>query len=115
MDATSSQHDLSRLAANQPKEEFFLWGVELSRSRDQHVLKLDEDINEDEERHLLHLKQVCLGINALEGDRNVVEIHATDFSDKEQRQSSRGILDAARRRQRPGLCRGRDGRRDGAQ
>merc|ERR1719411_1571910 len=85
MDATSSQHDLSRLAANQPKEEFFLWGVELSRSRDQHILKLDEDINEDEERHLLHLKQVCLGINALEGDRNVVEIHATDFSDKEQR------------------------------
>jgi len=85
MDATSSQHDLSRLAANQPKEEFFLWGVELSRSRDQHILKLDEDINEDEERHLLHLKQVCLGINALEGDRNVVEIHATDFSDKEPR------------------------------
>merc|ERR1719403_122366 len=84
MDASYS-HDLSRLAANQPKEEFFLWGVELSRSRDQHILKLDEDINEDEERHLLHLKQVCLGINALEGDRNVVEIHATDFGDKEQR------------------------------
>merc|ERR1712055_490325 len=85
MDATSSQHDLSRLAANQPKEEFFLWGTELSRSRDQQELKLDEDINEDEERHLIHLKQVCLGINAVEGERNVIEIHATDFSDKEQR------------------------------
>jgi len=81
----ASTHDISQLAAKQPSEEFFLWGAELSRSRDQHVIKLDEDINEDEERHLLHLKQVCLGINAIEGERNVVEIHTTDFSDKEQR------------------------------
>jgi len=81
----TSSADLSQLAANQPREEFFLWGTELSRSRDQQVLKLDEDINEDEERHLIHLKQVCLGINAVEGERNVIEIHATDFSDKEQR------------------------------
>jgi len=76
---------VSRLAASQPAEEFFLWGTELSRSRDQVVLKLDEEISEDEERHLLHLKQVCLGINAIQGERNVVEIHTTDFSDKEQR------------------------------
>merc|ERR1712212_732481 len=81
----TSSADLSQLAANQPREEFFLWGTELSRSRDQQVLKLDEDINKDEERHLIHLKQVCLGINAVEGERNVIEIRATDFSDKEQR------------------------------
>merc|ERR1719391_983058 len=34
---------------------------------------------------MLLLKQVCLGINAIEGEPNVVEIHTTDFSDKEQR------------------------------
>merc|ERR1712083_608937 len=62
-----------------------MWGAELSRSRDLHVLKLDEDVNEEEEHHMLLLKQVCLGINAIEGERNVVEIHTTDFSDKEQR------------------------------
>lgn len=84
VDSTSS-NDISRLAASQPRDEFFLWGAELSRSRDQYVMKLDEDISEDEERHLLHLKQVCLGINAIEGERNVIEIHTTDFSDKEQR------------------------------
>merc|ERR1712212_1192843 len=49
----TSSADLSQLAANQPREEFFLWGTELSRSRDQQVLKLDEDINEDEQRHLI--------------------------------------------------------------
>merc|ERR1711970_806468 len=47
----TSSADLSQLAANQPREEFFLWGTELSRSRDQQVLKLDEDINDKEQRH----------------------------------------------------------------
>ena len=41
-------------------------GVLLFRSKDVYVLKLDEDINEDEERHLLLLKNFCLGINAVE-------------------------------------------------
>ena len=36
------------------------------RSKDVFVLKLDEDVNEDEERHLLLLKSFCLGINAIE-------------------------------------------------
>jgi len=77
--------DFAELAASQPREEYFLWGTELSRSKDVFVLKLDEDVNEDEERHLLLLKSFCLGINAIENERNVVEIHTTDFSDKEQR------------------------------
>merc|ERR1712133_26174 len=80
-----ASRDFLELAANQPREEYFLWGTELSRSKDVFVLKLDEDINEDEERHLLLLKNFCLGLNAIEGERNVVEIHTTDFSDKEQR------------------------------
>merc|ERR1712133_111217 len=61
-----ASRDYIELAANQPREEYFLWGTELSRSKDVFVLKLDEDVNEEEER-------------------NVVEIHTTDFSDKEQR------------------------------
>merc|ERR1711875_19801 len=80
-----ASRDFAELAASQPREEYFLWGTELSRSKDVFVLKLDEDVNEDEERHLLLLKSFCLGINAIENERNVVEIHTTDFSDKEQR------------------------------
>jgi len=86
MDASlNASRDFIELAAGQPRDEYFLWGAELSRSKDVHVLKLDEDVNEDEERHLLLLKSFCLGINAVENERNVIEIHTTDFSDKEQR------------------------------
>jgi len=81
----NASRDFVQLAANQPREDYFLWGAELSRSKDVYVLKLDEDVNEEEERHLLLLKNFCLGINATENERNVVEIHTTDFSDKEQR------------------------------
>jgi len=83
--SVDTSREVAKLTANRPKDEFFMWGAELSRSRDLHVLKLDEDVNEEEEHHMLLLKQVCLGINAIEGERNVVEIHTTDFSDKEQR------------------------------
>jgi len=82
---TLNESTASELPTKLPQEEYFLWGAELSRSHDLHVLKLDDDVNEDEEHHLLFLKQVCLGVNAKEGDRNVVEIQTTDFSDKEQR------------------------------
>jgi len=83
--SVDTSREVAKLTANRPRDEFFMWGAELSRSRDLHVLKLDEDVNEEEEHHMLLLKQVCLGINAIEGERNVVEIHTTDFSDKEQR------------------------------
>merc|ERR1712142_154641 len=63
----NASRDFVQLAANQPREDYFLWGTELSRSKDVFVLKLDEDINEDEERHLLLLKNFCLGLNAIEG------------------------------------------------
>merc|ERR1712136_439066 len=84
-DSRASDASLLEHTADLPQGEYFVWGAELSRSRDVHVLKLDGDVNDDEERHLLLLKQVCLGVNAVEGERNVVEIHTTDFSDKEQR------------------------------
>merc|ERR1712241_1279333 len=66
-DSRASDASLLEHPADLPQEEYFVWGAELSRSRDVHVLKLDEDVNE------------------VEGERNVVEIHTTDFSDKEQR------------------------------
>merc|ERR1712135_153492 len=74
----------SDFGTGMPKEEYFMWGIELSRSRDSTVLKLDE-VNDSEERHMLLLKQAVLGVNAIKGERNLVEIHTTDFEDKEQR------------------------------
>merc|ERR1712243_229611 len=44
----NASRDFVQLAANQPHKDYFLWGTELSRSKDVFVLKLDEDINEDE-------------------------------------------------------------------
>jgi len=70
--------------ADRPSEEYFFWGCELSRSRDTIVVKLDEDADEDQ-RHLLMLRHVVLGVNAIEGERNIVELQTTDFNDKEQR------------------------------
>merc|ERR1712135_158475 len=59
-DSRASDASLLEHPADLPQGEYFVWGAELSRSRDVHVLKLDEDVNVD-------------------------EIHTTDFSDKEQR------------------------------
>merc|ERR1712180_82745 len=66
-----------------PREEYKLRSVELSRARDQAILKLEDD--DDDENHLLMLKQACLGADAVAGERNVIELHTNDFSDKEQR------------------------------
>ena len=49
------------------------------RSKDVFVLKLDEDINEDEERHLLLLKNFCLGLNAIEGLQGCEKLSSPDF------------------------------------
>merc|ERR1712119_127743 len=68
-----------------PREEYKLRSVELSRARDQAILKLEDDADEDGENHLLMLKQACLGADAVAGERNVIELHTNDFSDKEQR------------------------------
>jgi len=68
-----------------PREEYKLKSVELSRARDQAILKLEDDADEDGERHLCMLKQACLGADAVAGERNVIELHTNDFSDKEQR------------------------------
>merc|ERR1712135_195820 len=65
------------------KEEYFMWGTELSRSRDATELMMDEV--DGEERHMVLFKQAVLGVNAIKDERNLVEIHTTDFEDKEQR------------------------------
>jgi len=65
------------------KEEYFMWGIELSRSRDATELMMDEI--DGEERHMVLFKQAVLGVNAIKDERNLVEIHTTDFEDKEQR------------------------------
>merc|ERR1712180_521466 len=58
-----------------PREEYKLRSVELSRARDQAILKLEDDADEDGENHLLMLKQACLGADAVAGERNVIELH----------------------------------------
>merc|ERR1712180_433889 len=57
-----------------PREEYKLRSVELSRARDQAILKLEDDADEDGENHLLMLKQACLGADAVAGERNVIEL-----------------------------------------
>merc|ERR1712136_640494 len=49
-DSRASDASLLEHPADLPQEEYFVWGAELSRSRDVHVLKLDEDVNDDKER-----------------------------------------------------------------
>ena len=70
-----------------PVERFFLWGCELSRCRDTHVLQLPADADEEAESHRLSLKSAALGINAIEKERNVVEIRFLDAKGEEQRLS----------------------------
>ena len=50
-----------------PREEYKLRSVELSRARDQAILKLEDDADEHGENHLLMLKQACLGADAVAG------------------------------------------------
>lgn len=68
-----------------PVERFFLWGCELSRSRDTHVLQFPTDADEDAEVHRLSLKSAALGLNAIEKERNVVEIRFLDAKGEEHR------------------------------
>ena len=40
---------------------------------------------DSDSHHLLHLKSAVLGVDAVKGERNVVEIRTRDFEGKEQR------------------------------
>jgi hypothetical protein len=59
-----------------PRIGCFLWGCQLSR--DSIIHALSHAGSNDAERHTLELKQAVLGGDAVEGDRNVVEVSAAD-------------------------------------
>merc|ERR1711942_345860 len=79
---TSSHEEL-----RQPTEAHYLWGCELTRKNSSYVLPFpsEDDAEAENQEHLLTLKSATLGIDAEEGDRNVVEIRFHDIDDKETR------------------------------
>jgi len=72
-------------AGEEPAERFFVWGCELSRHSDTFVLKFPEDADEDSEVHRLSLRSAALGLNAIEKERNVVELRFVDARGEEKR------------------------------
>merc|ERR1711875_156339 len=79
---TSSQEEIQ-----EPTEAHYLWGCELTRKNSSYVLPFpsEDDAEAENQEHLLTLKSATLGIDAEEGDRNVVEICYHDIEDKESR------------------------------
>jgi len=73
----------------EPIEAHYLWGCELTRKNNCYVLPFpsgtagDDDDDVENENHLLTIKSAALGVDAQEGDRNVVEIRYHDLEDKE--------------------------------
>jgi len=65
-------------------ECYFLWGCELTRKNDSYVLPLPKttDLSLEPEEHLLTIKSATLGVDAVEKERNVVEIRYHDREDK---------------------------------
>ena len=61
--------------------QYYFWGAELSCSSPSHSWRIfhPEDEAEDDLRHLLFLKQATLGVNAIEGERNIVEVTSKDY------------------------------------
>jgi len=64
--------------------QYYFWGAELSCSAPTHKWQLfqEEEECEDDMRHLLFLRQATLGVNAIEGERNIVQVTAKDFQGK---------------------------------
>merc|ERR1711942_71563 len=79
---TSSQEEIQ-----EPTEAHYLWGCELTRKNSSYVLPFpsEDDAEAENQEHLLTLKSATLGIDAEEGDRDVVEICYHDIDDKETR------------------------------
>ena len=61
--------------------QYYFWGAELSCSSPSHSWRIfhPEDEAEDDLRHLLFLKQATLGVNAIKGERNIVEVTSKDY------------------------------------
>merc|ERR1712180_207497 len=87
-------------AGEEPAERFFVWGCELSRHSDTFVLKFPEDADEDSEVHRLSLRSAALGLNAIEKERNVVELRFVDARGEEKRLAvaslTLGVLDTCK-------------------
>jgi len=69
---------------DQVEVQYYFWGAELSCSAPTHSWKLfqEEEECEDDMRHLLFLRQATLGVNAIEGERNIVQVTSKDFEGK---------------------------------
>jgi len=68
--------------------QYYFWGAELSCSSPMHSWRIfhPEDECEDDLRHLLFLKQATLGVNAIPGERNIVQITSKDYEGNVVRQ-----------------------------
>jgi len=68
--------------------QYYFWGAELSCSSPMHSWRIfhPEDECEDDLRHLLFLKQATLGVNAIPGERNIVQVTSKDYEGNVVRQ-----------------------------
>merc|ERR1711962_659782 len=68
--------------------QYCFWGAELSCSSPMHSWRIfhPEDECEDDLRHLLFLKQATLGVNAIPGERNIVQVTSKDYEGNVVRQ-----------------------------
>merc|ERR1712136_726946 len=64
-------------------EQYFLCGCELSGAKDSYTFRLPESAVD--EGHMLWFRSATLGLDAVEKERNVVEIRCLDREGKEQR------------------------------
>jgi len=80
--------DKAELADDDVEVQYYFWGAELSCSSPSHAWRIfhPEDEAEDDLRHLLFLRQATLGVNAIKGERNIVEVTSKDYEGNVVRQ-----------------------------
>merc|ERR1712142_1460996 len=80
--------DRPEFAEDDVEVQYYFWGAELSCASSTHDWRIfhPEDECEDDLRHILFLKQATLGVNAIQGERNIVEVTSKDYEGKVIRQ-----------------------------
>merc|ERR1719334_2765389 len=80
--------DKPEFAEDDVEVQYYFWGAELSCASPSHEWRIfhPEDECEDDLRHILFLKQATLGVNAIQGERNIVEVTSKDYEGKVIRQ-----------------------------
>merc|ERR1719462_1040106 len=80
--------DRPEFAEDHVEVQYYFWGAELSCASSTHNWRIfhPEDECEDDLRHILFLKQATLGVNAIQGERNIVEVTSKDYEGKVIRQ-----------------------------